>query len=624
MKLQNLIIIFIIIIIPIVAIFSLYLKFETKTISLQTDYDEKLIEATKEAMEAFEINTVEWNSKYSTLANSKRRDIMSSINVFTSSLADKLKIGGSSKETILTYVPAIVFIMYDGYYIYSPTYVPQTITNNNGVQLFYYDSSGSNATKITAAATQNIGGTNYAGEPIYVAKSGEGTIGTYNGESIYYTTDVTKAEKTYKHVLKTFVPYTTNYTFNGKNYVINYTLDNYVRIYGKDNSKEGYIIENFNSSRITIPVNSIVGIKFDGETINTELLTENIAIRNTADEDIQIKEFPYIYNSNNDKRYYDISENKFFTVNKNYVKVYLPNAQVGDNLAEYKKILICINSSNGEYIELYQLLNRKNDGTVDNTWYNIEDNNEYVAYSIQPNIDKYKDCSSINYYIENYYFNKWLRMSTGLRLDENDIQNILKGKSQAIIENINNNLNLTMSNYSASSKIDYKLPEITDKDWEQALSNISMITFLQGEKIGLKTYNNYVVVTSTHNNEYINEDSLYYLGNNLDRYYHRYNCSDIQQKASIGYINTEFKPQRYSYKNKDGNTIEGYYYKHIRNSGGNIYNQSECFNCIANRNTMNIDTQDKYKEVQEHALARERYVQMQKTKLTKNKINLNT
>lgn len=176
MKLQNLVIIFIIIIIPIVAIFSLYLNLETKTINLQTDYDTKLIEATKEAVEAFEINTTEWNNEYSTLANVKRQNLMSTINVFTTSLSDKLRIGGTSKETILTYVPAIVFTMYDGYYIYAPTYVPQTRTNSNGVQLFYYEDAGSEGAKITASATQNIGGTIVAGEPMYVGTGKERRI----------------------------------------------------------------------------------------------------------------------------------------------------------------------------------------------------------------------------------------------------------------------------------------------------------------------------------------------------------------------------------------------------------------------------------------------------------------
>ena len=47
--------------------------------------------------------------------------------------------------------------------------------------------------------------------------------------TIKFTTDRNDAKTTYKHVLKTFVPYTTNYTKNGTNYVINYTLENYVR-----------------------------------------------------------------------------------------------------------------------------------------------------------------------------------------------------------------------------------------------------------------------------------------------------------------------------------------------------------------------------------------------------------
>ena len=138
MKLENLIIIFLIIIIPIILLFTLYLQLETKTIMKQADYDLKLIEATKEAIDAFETNTVDLASNYSSLANVKRQDIMASINVFTTNLATKLGFGGISKESILSYVPAIVYTMYDGYYIYSPTHVPQTITNDSGLQLFYY------------------------------------------------------------------------------------------------------------------------------------------------------------------------------------------------------------------------------------------------------------------------------------------------------------------------------------------------------------------------------------------------------------------------------------------------------------------------------------------------------
>ena len=567
MKLQNFIIIFIIIIIPIVLIFSFYLNLETKTIMIQTDYDEKLIEATKEAMEAFEINTVEWNGKYSSLANLKRQDLMSSINVFTTSLSSKLGIGGTSKENILTYVPAIVYIMYDGYYIYSPTYVPETITNENGVQLFYYEDSGSDGAQITASATQNIKGTIVEGEPMYVRKNGAAKTGTYNGETITFTTEIANAEKIYKHVLKTFVPYTTTYyDDNGNDYIINYTLDNYIRIYGEEQSKEGYILNP--ADEIIVPENSISGIKFNGQKILPETLKENIYVRDTITEEAELETYQYIYNSNNDKRYYDASVDKFFMLNENNVKVYLPESQIGGTLAEYKKLLICPNdtSYNWDYLELYQLLNGN-----DRDWYYKDRDDHFIKYELyQPDVNRGLDCSAINYYLETCSFNHWLEQN------DIDVDEILEGKNETIIQNINNNLNLSISNYNANSKMDYKILQLSDEDWEQALSNISMITFFQGIKAGLKTYNNYAIVTSTENNEYVSEDSLYYIGGNNDNYYHRYNCNEGLANIYQAYRNTDFKVQNY----EKNDTIK-YYYKHNSTSGQEIY---ECFDCIVNRN----------------------------------------
>jgi len=573
MKLQNFIIIFIIIILPIILIFSLYLNLETKTITIQTDYDEKLIEATKEAVEAFEINTVEWNSKYSSLANIKRQDLMSSINVFTTSLSNKLGIGGSSRENILSYIPAIVYIMYDGYYIYSPTNVPETITNENGVQLFYYEGAGSNETKVTASATQNIGGTIVDGEPMYVYKEGEIT-GTYNSQP--FTTDISSAEKKYKHVLKTFVPYTSI----EEDYIVNYTLDNYIRIYGEIQSKEGYVVEDFGrTNTIEVPVNSVSDIKANGNEILAETLTENIYVREDLTQDAVLQEYPYIYNSNNDKRYYDSSEDKFFMLNDKNVKVFLPESYVGHTLAEYKKLLI--RRTDTEYLELYQILNSD---SLDNKWYYKEGKNKYLAYEAEADVPingretiaRGKDCSAINYYVETYCFNKWLRGIEGINLSEEDIQDLLNNKNQKIIENINNNLNLSISNYNANSGMDYKIFELADEDWEQALSNISMITFFQGIKAGLKTYNNYAVVTSTENNEFVREDSLYYIGENNDEYYHRYYCNQGTANKYQAYRNTEFKVKSY-----DVEDSVKYYYKHNGSSGEEVY---ECFDCIVNRN----------------------------------------
>lgn len=609
MKLQNLIIIFIIIMLPIILIFSLYLNLETKTIALQTDLDGKLIEATKEAVEAFEINTTEWNNQYSSLANAKRQNIMSSINVFTTSLSEKLRIGGTSKENILNYIPAIVYIMYDGYYIYTPTYVPKTITNDNGVQLFYYKNSGSEGAKITELATQNIEGEIVAGEPLYVAKSGQGTSGKYNGKNIYYTNNIVKAEKEYRHVLKTFVPYTINYNSNGKNYIINYTLDNYIRIIGENETKEGYIIEGYSSTnKIVIPVNTINGIKYNENTINPERLEENMYVKENYQGEAELKTYSYIYNSSNDKRYYDTNKKQFFTLNSNNTKTYLPNVDVGHTSAEYKKILIRTqNTSNWGYTELYQLINGN-----DTSWYYKDNNNQYVKYPNVQNFvpDKVLDCSAINYYVETACFNDWLYS----KFSKNEINDILNKKRETIITNINNNLNLSISNYNANSRQDYDIFELTDADWDQALSNISMITFFQGKRIGLKTYNNYAIVTSTENNEFVSEDSLFYIGESPDGYYHRYCCTNGRPEPNRAYRTTEFKVQRYM---EDENIK--YYYKHNQTLTGGSKIIYPCFDCIVNRNnyikTTNDWSKTLYSRTLDKALARERYIQMSRINL---------
>lgn len=613
MKLQDLVFIFLIIIIPIILIFSYYLNLQADTIKIQIDYDRKLVEATKEAVQAFEINTTEWGSEYNTLANVKRRELLASINTFISGLSNKLGIGRTAKENILNYIPAIVYTLYDGYYIYSPTYVPKTITDNEGLQIFYYPQAVDEGMKFSTSGTQSIKGVTYAGKPIYQAKSGsEGTY-EYNDENTIktitftYTLDRNNAIKEYKHVLKTFAPYTKAI----ENYTINYTLDNYVRIFGKNGesveTKEGYIIENYES--IVIPEYSINGIKYNNISILPEVLTENIIIK--EENELIPKKYEYIYNSNADKRYYD-GEN-FFVIDFNHNKRILKGVDANSSLAEFKKIVVRVNDN--DYLNLYQLLNP----------YKPEDEGLYVYNTLEKKYKKYKnnieglpylkyDCSAINFFVENYYFNKWIKNHEILKNVD-----ILSGKKQAIIDNINENLNLSIANYSANSKTEYKLPDLTENDWELALSNISMITFLQGIKTGLKTYNNYAIVASTENSEYINNNSLYYVfkeeeNNNKDEYYHRYPCTNYIGEIEQGYRNIEFKLKNYD---------EGAYYKHtsyVKNEDNEFiptYGIRACFNCIVNRNKNNLEGFDNsnWTRIHETTLARERYVQMSRTRL---------
>lgn len=120
MKLQNLTVIFCIIVIPITLILSAYIGTQIDTATLQRAYDTKLLDATHDAVVAFQTNTQ--NNVYSANADSVRRDIKAAINVFSTSLSTGLGLGTAGAEYILPYIPAMVFTMYDGFYIYTPDY----------------------------------------------------------------------------------------------------------------------------------------------------------------------------------------------------------------------------------------------------------------------------------------------------------------------------------------------------------------------------------------------------------------------------------------------------------------------------------------------------------------------
>lgn len=118
MKIQSLAVIFIIIILPISLVISSYTQNRVETLRLQTTYDSKLNDSTHDALKAYQLNS--FASETSTIIDEKIRDINASANTFFNSLASNFATLGYTKSTLQNYVPALVYTMYDGYYIYSP------------------------------------------------------------------------------------------------------------------------------------------------------------------------------------------------------------------------------------------------------------------------------------------------------------------------------------------------------------------------------------------------------------------------------------------------------------------------------------------------------------------------
>lgn len=173
MKLQHLVIIFLIIIVPISLVLSTYINGYIDTINRQSSYDAYLLNATYDGIKAFQLNTA--NNSYSTIGNSKIRDIEAAISTFFSSLATNLGLSGYSEDDVRQHVPAILFNLYDGYYIYSNYYDTESGTYNYGLKPFMYYSC------------RYVKGSNYDFVVNYTLDNTISVIGIVNGNYVTRT-----------------------------------------------------------------------------------------------------------------------------------------------------------------------------------------------------------------------------------------------------------------------------------------------------------------------------------------------------------------------------------------------------------------------------------------------------
>lgn len=635
MKLQNMTVIFIIIIIPIIIVTSYYIGLQIKTITMQKDYTVKLQTAAKDSIQALEINTVEWNSASSNLADSKRRDVLASINTFTTSLANNMGIGGAGKGRIQTYIPAIVYTMYDGYYIYSASLVKDQDTDKDGLTQFEKDTSGK--------ATGNI---------------------KYN----------TEGTSSYQYILKPYSPYSARYASGSIDVTVNYTLDNYIRVYGtvdgEYQTKEGYLVvcdSNSNEGVNNVNDGSISGIEYRGAEIKPEKLKENVYA------DGKVGEYPYIYDQYDNKLYWDGSN--YFSVDKYNNKVYLqkalPEGDAGFSITNrFRKISIPVKNKQGDLTvqKVFQILNP---GGGSKFYYENESGAfvEFTAENVLDNVNKNEDYSAINYCVESYVFTQWVTKNLGdikvedMQISTGDSIKSLKeltaeeqqyygqynnvGSDQPIFKISNNNnpdpendgayansvlaqhkkdiiINAIEKNLSQATaqaqemnpNYEYRLPQLSYDEWEQALSNISIIAFMQGMPIGLKYYNNYAIATSTLNKEFVDPDELYFAGTG-DQYYHQRQCEQATGSDYVGYRSIDYVAKSYEEVENDTTKSTKYYYPHA-NEKISTDSELECYYCLVNRSTYNANNKAKWNNTPYNswtdsyynALARERYMQL--------------
>lgn len=585
MKLQQLSVIFIIIILPIAIVLDTYVNNLIDVSNKQKNYNTILYNSTYDAVRAYQMNTL--NNSFASVNTSRNRDINATVNSFFNSLASGFSSSGYTKNELKDYIPAILFTLYDGYYVYGPYENNATIEDNK--PKFYDD----NNTK------RNI---EYGVKP-------------YNYYSCEYS--------------------------DGGNYdlIVNYTLDNYISIsgwYGNNKTPilaAGYYI---NPSKIEInDATKEVKIKNNnGQTISLlpEELSEYIStydkyrtksgvINTTEDTDLtEAKKYRYI-NYNEEKYYFDSYNDDVSRARRESNISYnnIPIFKLDGNLRTYinEDMLNILKNFTGETLS-------SEDSFKDVNYYYYYKNAKEFSEKAEKALRLIKitrDASGRYNNVKTEYFNKSYKIitkdgdeikydnkndeenSSHIKSDYSDVDgyvfNLSNGKNDpemeesafnrhrmdVIISSVESALDDSITNFNKyqSSSYSYRMPTITETDWYKVANNLSIISFMQGIGVGnFKYYNNYAIVTNTKNKEFVSKNSIYvqdktnlgddlYLKDTSNKkiFYHNPRCNEYNEEKKdstdgvIGYRTIDYEIQSilHTYKkdNVETNQTANYY-----------------------------------------------------------------
>lgn len=483
MKLQHLAVIFIIIVLPLTLILSAYTGMQIDTLTLQNKYDTYLMDATYDGIKAFQINAT--YNDVSNVSDTLREDVQASISTFMNSLAINMGVGGYNINHMSNYIPAVLFTLYDGYYIYAPE----------------------------------------------------------------------KTESGYEYMLKPYNYYTVRYVNGNKDIVINYTLDNYIVVYGwignKYVVKSGYVVSNNRKNEIEQQETIMENVPY--KIIGTDAKIY-VGVKNTTSD---LYNPDYINDARTDYLY---PRNDNFYIEPDSAKKYYEEAEVFTdwvikNLSDI----------------------RASDAVRNNESLSEFENEDVYIFKFNTTDNDPEDSESI----------------------------FAQHKTRVIKTSIQDNLNQAITAYSQGStaSYDYKLPKLEENEWNMVSSNICMLTFMQGVPMGTKYYNNYAIVQSTTNKLYTSSESLYFISAD-DNYYHKIDCKHLTGKNIQGFSNFDFLLKRVKLSTDNYE----YYYRHVNSAGAPL---KACYYCIVDNNYESqgeiSDLSDTKQKAYYTALAREKY-----------------
>lgn len=400
------------------------------------------------------------------------------------------------------------------------------------------------------------------------------------------TSDNEKNQK--KYGLKPYIYYSCRYQPNRySDFVITYSLDNYITIQGKINNENwnvsGYLLDGDYEYDVD---NSVPKEKVQGEQSELQYIQENGTKYYLKKENGSNYEIFSIVSG--DKKYINNNrlkeQYKTKIENQNAAENYYDLAQKFTNLVRNNEVL-----KNLKFKDAVDVKKDENGVTSISTLYFGEE-------------------SLSGFYGDSKIFDR----ENGKNIEDSS-SNFNEHRTAVIRYAIQKNLSIAIANFNDYSGLinEFRMPNLSETDWYKIINNISMISFLQGMPIGGKVYNGYSVVTNNKNKEVVSEDSIYITTENDDiKQYHQITCPTLSNyNGNVGAeYNINFERRTYT----DPTTKETTYYFPKVHLG--------CYNCIVNQSNTdelttyiveslrkNTEINSNIKKAYFTALGRERY-----------------
>lgn len=525
MKIEHLAVIFVLIILPIDIVLGLYLDAQMNTIRNQAMYDSKLVDCVYDAMKVYQSNSIV--DTENNIVTTKMENIEASANTFLSSLQTSFGLSGYKASVMQEYVPAVVYTMYDGYYIYSKF--------NN----------------------------------------------TLSQKQIKNFDNTFKDGKMYEGI-KSYVFYSCRYQrnkdkTNEDDFVITYSLDNYITIQGKVKGKyecaSGYLIDGITKDGDDYVYDEVTYSK-DGRFEGNFISRSSEYIIDPYLSNVKGYEYTKI---NGTKYYVNTDEEEIFNF-VNGTKVVQAKKSTDNDL--YKQYKSAIQSNKDAYLyykEAYEFTKKVRE--------------TFKLSNLKASDAVYSEGGTIKHISEfgNYTIFGSDKTSSGKYIQDSDSQ-FNQHRKAVIRYTIETNLKAAIAGFGGISTqdIDYIMPKISEEDWETVENNVSVIGFLQGLDIGTKKYNGYAVVSNTLTSEYVDENSIYLI-NNDDNQYYRANATDITN-VKVGAYNLDF--EKHYIKIGDNNL---YYYPQGYKIGSTVYPYTGSYTSIVAQTSVDTEYEDMYK-----------------------------